>query len=318
MNAPYYGNGNIVGNPLLNVEDFTLYPSSPCINAGDPSIFDEDGTIADLGANPYNFNGNYEPNISSIFDVPDDQGGQVRLTWLRSENDAEYGNIQNYGIWRVLDDGSFDGIGEIPALQLDSYQYIANTLADSTADNLNEESFFITAHTPDPWIYYSSLISTGYSVDNIVPAIPENFSGYFNDNSISLSWDDNIEDDFQYYVLYLNDQIVAYSLDSEYIHQTDQIELNYKLTATDIHDNESESISTFVLNTDHSLGDTSEDYNINVLDIIILVDVILGNYNGGQAPTPYIIWSADLDDDNEINIIDVVALVNLVMEISLN
>lgn len=318
MNAPYYGNGNIVGNPLLNIEDFTLYPSSPCINAGNPSIFDEDGTIADLGANPYNFNGNYEPNISSIFDVPDDQGGQVRLTWLRSENDAEYGNIQNYGIWRVLDDGSFDGIGEIPALQLDSYQYIANTLEDSTADNLNEESFFITAHTPDPWIYYSSLISTGYSVDNIVPAVPENFSGYFNDNSISLSWDDNIEDDFQYYVLYLNDQIVAYSLDSEYIHQTDQIELNYKLTATDIHDNESESISTFILNTDHPLGDVNSDYTINVLDIIVLVNIILDNYNGGEPLNPYLLWSSDLYDDDDINIIDIVALVNLVMDINLN
>jgi len=46
-------NGNIGGNSLLN-NDYTLQPTSPCIDAGDPnSPLDPDGTRADMGAYPY-------------------------------------------------------------------------------------------------------------------------------------------------------------------------------------------------------------------------------------------------------------------------
>ena len=30
-----------------------LFPNSPCINAGDPSIQDSDGSTSDMGAYPY-------------------------------------------------------------------------------------------------------------------------------------------------------------------------------------------------------------------------------------------------------------------------
>ena len=49
----YFGFGNINADPLLvdPLElDFTLQPASPCINAGDPSITDPDGTFSDMGA----------------------------------------------------------------------------------------------------------------------------------------------------------------------------------------------------------------------------------------------------------------------------
>ena len=34
-------------------EDFTLQALSPCIDAGDPTVFDDDGSVVDLGAFPY-------------------------------------------------------------------------------------------------------------------------------------------------------------------------------------------------------------------------------------------------------------------------
>ena len=49
----YWGFGNINADPLLvdpDELDFTLQPESPCINAGDPSITDPDGTFSDMGA----------------------------------------------------------------------------------------------------------------------------------------------------------------------------------------------------------------------------------------------------------------------------
>ena len=51
-----FGVGNIVGDPLLwDVAhgDFRLKPGSPCIDAGDPALFDPDGSRLDVGVFPY-------------------------------------------------------------------------------------------------------------------------------------------------------------------------------------------------------------------------------------------------------------------------
>jgi hypothetical protein len=54
----FNGLGNIDADPLFaggNPFDYHLHPGSPCIDAGDPnSPLDPDGTIADMGAFPYN------------------------------------------------------------------------------------------------------------------------------------------------------------------------------------------------------------------------------------------------------------------------
>jgi hypothetical protein len=53
----YWGDGNIDADPLFTDPDngdFTLQPSSPCIDAGDPeSELDPDGSWVDMGAYPY-------------------------------------------------------------------------------------------------------------------------------------------------------------------------------------------------------------------------------------------------------------------------
>lgn len=48
--------------------------------------------------------GRPEPDISSVADVPNDQGGFVALNWLASERDAlQYQEISHYSIWRAVD-----------------------------------------------------------------------------------------------------------------------------------------------------------------------------------------------------------------------
>ena len=50
---PNPGVGNLIGNPLfINIDDldFNYQENSPCINAGDPSESDPDGSIRDIGA----------------------------------------------------------------------------------------------------------------------------------------------------------------------------------------------------------------------------------------------------------------------------
>ena len=62
----------------------------------------------------------------------------------------------------------------------------------------------------------------------------------------------------------------------------------------------------FVSNELSLLGDLNNDLVINVLDVILLVNMVLGfespNYSAG-----------DINSDSEINILDVVALVSMIL-----
>ena len=65
-----------------------------------------------------------------------------------------------------------------------------------------------------------------------------------------------------------------------------------------------------LLNTfDGSLGDINQDELINILDIVSLINIILGESN----PTEYESWASDLNSDSTINILDVVILVNTIL-----
>ena len=56
-------------------------------------------------------------------------------------------------------------------------------------------------------------------------------------------------------------------------------------------------------------GDVNEDYNIDVLDVVTLVDVIMISYGEEY------IAAGDMNEDGYLNIMDVVQLVNLVLEV---
>lgn len=55
-------------------------------------------------------------------------------------------------------------------------------------------------------------------------------------------------------------------------------------------------------------GDLNGDGALNVLDIVRLVNIILGD-----SPTEYESWSGDLNDDGALNVLDIVQLVNLIL-----
>jgi hypothetical protein len=149
------------------------------------------------------------PHITSIADVPGDQGRQVAILWAHSYlDDAEYRGITEYSIWRK-DPGSsksespgqeWDGrsaedltpgmyrfterpdgsggtkqeyweyIDAIDAHYLEGYRYAAPTLDDSSAGGTPYFTFMVSAHTADPFIFYDSAPDSGYSVDDISPA----------------------------------------------------------------------------------------------------------------------------------------------------
>ncbi len=149
------------------------------------------------------------PSIVSVSDVPGDQGREVALIWDQSYlDDPWYKTITEYSIWRKYPYGSkvesmgqiWDGtlpkdfdqriyrlverkdesgdvhkeaweyIGTVDAHYLSSYAYRAPTLEDSSAGGPVYFSFFVSAHTADPFIFWDSDPDSGYSVDDINPA----------------------------------------------------------------------------------------------------------------------------------------------------
>ena len=57
-------------------------------------------------------------------------------------------------------------------------------------------------------------------------------------------------------------------------------------------------------------GDLNNDESIDVLDIVIEINIILGLI----TPTDYQLWAGDLNIDGLINILDIVLIVNLILD----
>tara|TARA_Y100000588_G_C13967556_1_gene801494 strand:+ start:309 stop:803 length:495 start_codon:yes stop_codon:yes gene_type:complete len=61
---------------------------------------------------------------------------------------------------------------------------------------------------------------------------------------------------------------------------------------------------------DYTLGDINFDTTIDVLDIVLIVNIILG----ALEPDNLQILASDLNQDNMINILDVVQIVNIILD----
>ena len=55
------------------------------------------------------------------------------------------------------------------------------------------------------------------------------------------------------------------------------------------------------------IGDLNSDLTVNILDVILLVDLVLGNNLDDNA-------SSDINGDNLIDILDIITLINIILE----
>ncbi|MFH1171732.1 MAG: T9SS type A sorting domain-containing protein [bacterium] len=185
-----------------------------CIN---PSYYGQPG-----GAGTYYTEIVPEPSITSIVDVGNDQGRQVRLNWAAACGDDPSGSPQvtHYTIWRKIESldkstgrttsqlrlayppGDWDFIADIPARGEDEYNCIAPTLADSNSTGQHLSTFFVSAVTANPFVFYDSAPAQGYSVDNLSPAPPGSFAMTYGGGANHLTWLESPEADFDYYSLF--------------------------------------------------------------------------------------------------------------------
>jgi hypothetical protein len=169
--------------------------------------------------------------------------------------------------------GTWAWVANVPAVQQDTYIAIIPTAADSSVFGTNHTVFVMTAHTTTPSIWYVSEPDSGYSLDNIAPAVPTGFAVAYNTGSGNkLSWDQCPDADFQYFNIYrssnpdfipspsdlVHSAIAANWADPEY----DGWNVYYKVAALDFVGNESPpaSAGTVTAATDPAIPQTYRLY----------------------------------------------------------
>jgi len=142
------------------------------------------------------------PVITSIEDVPNDQGGRVYITFDRSPLDVNIHpqGIDVYTIQRFVSP-NWVGLGSIAGLGQSSYIYEATTTVDSLGQSNDSTSFRVIAlNYAMDYTFYSDEYN-GFSVDNIAPGVPGGLNVTLENTQATISWFPSLEDDFQYYSL---------------------------------------------------------------------------------------------------------------------
>jgi hypothetical protein len=205
-------NNCVYTNPQFSsTTAFGLSGGSPCIDSGNPDLFDPDGSRKDMGAVPLW----KKPSIQSVSDVPYDQGLKVKVRWNRSVADAGGYAGGYYSVFRVdetrnanavfinspLDltgftnqrniywhyrEVDYNFMGNVPAFNFPNYSLNCPTLQDSSSTGTHAVPF-VVVYCNGTWFSVSDEMS-GYSVDNIPPDAIRNLAVTRQDNRLLLSW----------------------------------------------------------------------------------------------------------------------------------
>ncbi len=228
--------------------------------------------------------------IDAITDIPNDQGRQVSISWTRSGYDyvGSPTPITEYAIYRKIDynlsmlpeskgsrmdgadtptqgdkphalfaypPGDWHFLTTVPARCEDTYATVVPTLADSTiAEGMYQTTFFVRARTATPGVYFDSQPDSGYSVDNLAPAVPQGFSAAYNSGGgTDLAWEECPDADFQYFCVYRGESedftpdpgnLVQMTAGTEWRDEVAEgYKYHYKITAVDFSGNESDPTS---------------------------------------------------------------------------
>ncbi len=214
--------------------------------------------------------------IDSIRDVPDDQGLQVRIHFTASVLDT-LGSptpILEYAVFRRIDDdlaartgfspdlsrslpyppGDWDFLLTVPADTEDRYATVVPTLADSTAQGgVYYSTFFVRARTAVPGVHFDSAPDSGYSMNNLLPTVPEGFAVAYHSDGNLLTWLPCPDEDFLHFNLYRGEAAGFPPVPANLVHTTaatnwldpgsDPWHYHYLLAAVDTGGNESPAAS---------------------------------------------------------------------------
>jgi hypothetical protein len=226
-----------------------------------------------------------KPSLVSVSDVPNDQGGRVKLKWNASDFDlAPYFQIDSYWILRsvppnlaaravgsgasivsnmtageTLKEGAllvtteggasyyWEFVASQPALHVPTYSFVAPTTGDSVSGSNPLTAFLVQARTAGGEQWWFSNADSGYSVDNLSPPTPTPFVAVYAPQAAALHWGVSTAPDFGEFRLYRGilpdfvpgpSNLVVATQDTGYVDAA-ATPYVYKLSAVDIHENES-------------------------------------------------------------------------------
>jgi hypothetical protein len=181
-----------------------------------------------------------EPAIANVRDIPNDQGGLVKVSWSASPLDVDplFRNIDSYLVFRsappnlvtqalrsgavptrnpgeaaclpgqlyVTTSGAltyyWEYVGTQKAYHLPTYSMVAATTGDSISGSNPVTAFMVQAWATGGGNWWSSQPDSGYSVDNLAPLTPAPFTGQYASGTATLHWAMNPAADLAEYRLY--------------------------------------------------------------------------------------------------------------------
>jgi DNA-binding beta-propeller fold protein YncE len=187
------------------------YGAAIVLNSNDPGMAVYD-LLVDMILSPLG-----PPQVTAIADVPNDQGGEVAVSWLASDDDSQFTTapIAFYRVWLRAPEGLFqpvpltssgqlpsaavpepktsDGwvtfLDSIPATQAGSYTTTVPTFADSNHTGIHWSSVTVSAHVAQDSLFYAlSGAERGYSIDNRAPSAPSSIIATVADSVIHVNW----------------------------------------------------------------------------------------------------------------------------------
>jgi FlgD Ig-like domain len=159
-------------------------------------------------------------------------------------------------------------LGEVPISGDEGYSFIVPTIGDSVAGwNPVTRVKVQIVGTSDPPVSLSwdSAPDSGYSVDNLAPATPVAFAGAYTGGQTAMTWNANVESDLAGYRLYRGSSPAFVPSPANRVaeptqpHHTDPAgsPYVYKLTAVDVHGNESPAATLIPSGTTDVPGTTA-------------------------------------------------------------
>lgn len=197
------------------------------------------------------------PRITMVHDIPDDQGGNVFVKWIRSGYDAPgICKIRQYVVQRSVPPSisgySWENLATVTATQEPCYTYTATTPYDAYGGTTGTIFFCVVAQTDNPMESWKSLPVSGCSVDNLAPdSAPSLSAQALSDNTVQLTWPQNETDpDIHHYAIHASTQstftpvqatLIGTTTEATFIDTSPTIgtTMYYRIVTFDVHGNES-------------------------------------------------------------------------------
>jgi hypothetical protein len=167
-----------------------------------------------------------EPTIASVRDVPNDQGGRMKVSWYPSDLDAaQDSGVASYWIWRSVppnyaatalsrgallldsDESGVQPAGKVISTTVEAgqtifweyvgsqvaagdvgYSYVISTTSDSVGTSNPYTMVRVQARASTGSTFWNSAPDSGYSVDNLAPPTPAPFTGQYASGTATLHW----------------------------------------------------------------------------------------------------------------------------------